>query len=58
MNMTLLIALMKFSGALSIFCAKSYVKACVDCCTTTWCKENEEEGQEGFPEDMACGTES
>lgn len=56
--MTLLIVLQKFSGGLSIFFAKSYVKACVDCCTTTQCKENEEEGQEGFPEEVACGTES
>lgn len=56
--MTLLIVLQKFNGGLSIFFAKSYVKACVDCCTTTQCKENEEEGQEGFPEEVACGTES
>lgn len=58
MNMTLLIALKKFSGGLSIFCTKSYVKARVDCCTTTQPKEDEEEGQEGFPERVACGTES
>lgn len=58
MNMTLLIVLMKFSGGLSIFCAKSYVNAVVDCGTTTQSKENEEEGQEGFPEEVARGTES
>lgn len=57
MNMTLLIVLMKFSGGLNIFCA-FYVKACVECRTNTQFKENEEEGQEGFPKEVACGTES
>lgn len=63
MNTTPFIVLMKFSEELSstvitVYHAKSCEEVCLGRHATTQPKDNEEEGQEGFPEEAAHGTES
>ena len=62
MNTTPLTVLMEFSEELSrtvitIYYAKSCDEVCLGHRATTQPEDNEEEGQEGFPEEAAHGTE-